>query len=622
VSSACDELRGRRATLSKELEGLPPDPREHAAQVNAAFKEIQRALELSAGDPAELDSRLRALAKRHPAAARVIDALRAKLGTTGKALDVAGKKAAEAAPWLGPLKKAIDKLQFIAQEMEDGFQTSTKNPSDQLLDFADFLDRLGKEISGLKDLDEAHKLMGSPLGDKAVPKDLGTNPIREIAKKVRELEGRNAKLNKAVRDVPELGKEPFGRWRSAVEVLADRRRALAERIAELDRQIAEQCADARPADDPCHPADKAGDWGPVDRAIAEAERDPAVDAAAKERDEAARAYDRAIDSGATLGSRVVELEQGRIELVGTKRPYTTEPTHYEPDPSPWYGIEDLEAVRKANPALARKLIEKLRERLREIAKVEEEIAKLNDELATRRAIYRRAFGKWRDAVRDYLRRRLKRKAELDHLRDCHPEWALEGGPRVGNRVLIGGGAGIFAALMIGLFIVLPGGGEPGESDAAAVTGGDGSGQVYSITGPVSEVSGCGDLGVAPEEGSPQEFTVDMKLTDGVLTAALGNASIGSYNTYSGELREDGSFTLDSDGSLPADIAPSQLNGQFDDQGNISGSWTFGFPGTLPNNLDDAGCVITVEPLDSAFYFGVTELDWREAFGVDSEAGSE
>jgi hypothetical protein len=622
VSSACDELRGRRVTLSKELEGLPPDPREHAAQVNAAFKEIQRTLELSAGDPADLDARLREVAKRHPAAARLIDALRAKLGTTGKAMEVAGKKAVEAAPWLGPFKKAIDKLQFIAQEMEDGFQTSTKGPSDQLVDFADFLDRLGKEISGLKDLDEAHKLMGSPLGEKAIPQDLGTNPIREVARKVKELEGRNAKLNAIVRDVPELGKEPFGRWRSPVEVLADRRRALAERIADLDRQIAEQCADAKAADDPCHPAEKAGDWGPVDRALAEAGRDPAVVAAAKERDDAARAYDRAIDSGAALGPRLVELEQGRIELVGTKRPYTPEPTHYEPDPSPWYGIEDLAAARKSNPAVAKRLIEKLRERLREIAKVEEEIAKLNDELATRRAIYRRALGKWRDAVRDFLRGRLKRKAELDHLRDCHPEWAIEGGPRLGSRVLIGGGAGILAALLLGVFVVLGDDGGPAESDAAAVTGGTGTGQVYEISGPVDEVSGCGELGVAPEEGSSQEFTVDMKLTDGVLTAALGAASIGSYNTYSGELREDGTFTLDSDGSLPADIAPSQLNGRFDDQGNITGSWTFGIPGTLPNNLDDAGCVVTVAPLDSAFYFGVTELDWREAFGVDSETGSE
>lgn len=622
MSSACDELRGRRTTLSKELEGLPPDPREHAAQVNAAFKEIQRALELPAGDPTDLDARLRAVAKRHPAASRLIDALRAKLGTTGKALDVAGKKAAETAPWLGPLKKAIDKLQFIAQEMEDGFQTSTKNPSDQLLDFADFLDRLGKEVSGLKDLDEAHKLMGSPLGEKAVPQDLGTNPIREIAKKVKELETRNAKLNKAVRDAPELGKEPFGRWRSAVEVLADRRRALAERIADLDRQIAEQCHESSLPDDPCHPADKAGDWGPVDRAIAEAEKDPAVAAAAKERDEAARAYDRAIDSGAALGPTLVKLEQGRIELPATKRPYPTWPTHYEPEPSSSYGIDDMDAVRKANPALAKRLIEMLRTRLREIAKLEEENAKLNDELATRRAIYRRAFGKWRDAVRDYLRRRLKRKEELDHLRDCHPEWALEAEPRLGSRVLIGGGAGILAALLLGVFVVLGDDGDPAESDAAAVSGGTGTGQVYEISGPVDDVSGCGELGVAPEEGSAQEFTVDMKLTDGVLTAALGDASIGSYNTYSGELREDGTFTLDSDGSLPADIAPSQLNGQFDEQGNITGSWTFGIPGTLPNNLDDAGCVVTVEPLDSAFYFGVTELDWREAFGVDSEAGSE
>ena len=110
--------------------------------------------------------------------------------------------------------------------------------------------------------------------------------------------------------------------------------------------------------------------------------------------------------------------------------------------------------------------------------------------------------------------------------------------------------------------------------------------------------------------------MDMTFTAGVLRGSLGNASIGSYTDYSGELREDGSFTLDSDYSLPADIAPSRLEGQFDDEGNITGSWTFGIPGTLENNLDSASCVVTVAPLESSFYFGVTEIDWREAFGVD------
>jgi hypothetical protein len=190
-------------------------------------------------------------------------------------------------------------------------------------------------------------------------------------------------------------------------------------------------------------------------------------------------------------------------------------------------------------------------------------------------------------------------------------------PRPGNRpALLLAGGGILAVLVVGLFVVLggDGGGSGGGGDgsgAAAVGGGNGEDQVYEIRGPVSEVSGCGDAG--PEMGSEQRATTGLRLTDGKFAASLGAVSevFGAYSKYEGVLREDGSFHLVDDDPLPATAGPSVLDGKFTDTGDITGKWTVGV--RVPDH--DVACAVTLEPLESSFYFGVEEIDWRQAFGV-------
>jgi hypothetical protein len=145
----------------------------------------------------------------------------------------------------------------------------------------------------------------------------------------------------------------------------------------------------------------------------------------------------------------------------------------------------------------------------------------------------------------------------------------------------------------------------------------GKGLTYEIRGPVSKVTDCGTGPNPPKLGARQRATSSLKLSGSKFTASIGAASDlpSRYASYTGVLREDGSFRLRSDYSSPGDIYRARLEGRFTNDGEIRGSWTLGLPGTLPNNLDDPNCRIRVSPLSSSFYFGVKRVDWHQAFGV-------
>jgi hypothetical protein len=139
--------------------------------------------------------------------------------------------------------------------------------------------------------------------------------------------------------------------------------------------------------------------------------------------------------------------------------------------------------------------------------------------------------------------------------------------------------------------------------------------VYSISGPVSAVNGqCNAK--APAVGTPEQATTTFTLTNGEFKGEFGavTGAFSSYADMTGKLDSDGSFHLVSENYQPADIAPLQLSGQFTPTGEVHGSFEMGVPSTLPNNGDTASCMITVSPLSSTFYFGVTDIDWRTAFG--------
>jgi hypothetical protein len=156
------------------------------------------------------------------------------------------------------------------------------------------------------------------------------------------------------------------------------------------------------------------------------------------------------------------------------------------------------------------------------------------------------------------------------------------------------------------------------SSAAVVQGAKaGEGVTYEIRGPVSKITDCGTGRGQPKPGARQRATSSLKLTGRRFTASIGAASDlpSRYASYTGVLRKDGSFRLRSDYSSPGNIHVAQLEGSFGKDGVVRGSWIFGLPGTLPNNLNDPHCRIRVSPLSSSFYFGVKRVDWHHAFGV-------
>ena len=164
-----------------------------------------------------------------------------------------------------------------------------------------------------------------------------------------------------------------------------------------------------------------------------------------------------------------------------------------------------------------------------------------------------------------------------------------------------------------------GGGNRKDGSSAPIAQGAnaGKGLTYEIRGPVSKITDCGTGAGEPKLGGRQRATSSLKLSGRKFTAAIGAASDlpSRYASYTGVLRKDGSFRLRSDYSSPGNIHEAQLEGSFTSDGEIRGSWTFGLPGTLPNNLNDPNCRIQVSPLSSSFYFGVKRVDWHSAFGV-------
>ena len=153
------------------------------------------------------------------------------------------------------------------------------------------------------------------------------------------------------------------------------------------------------------------------------------------------------------------------------------------------------------------------------------------------------------------------------------------------------------------------------SSAIATGGSHGKGVTYEIRGPIRKVLDCGVR--APKLHRTERATSSLKLTGKKFTMSVGAASDlpGRYASYTGVLRRDGSFRLRSDYSSPGDIHQAVLSGRFTRTGAVTGTWLFGLPGTLANNLDDPHCRIIVSPLSSKFYFGIRRVAWRKAFGV-------
>ena len=134
--------------------------------------------------------------------------------------------------------------------------------------------------------------------------------------------------------------------------------------------------------------------------------------------------------------------------------------------------------------------------------------------------------------------------------------------------------------------------------AAAVTAGSDADVSYWISGPAS---GCDPAGT--NEGEMVSFHLDAK---GVFHADFGAGHIAAFSdlaSMKGTLREDGSFTLETDWGR----SDSTWQGKFDSVGNVTGSWVVTNP--------DTKCTMSVGPLSSELYFGIATIDWHTAFGA-------
>jgi hypothetical protein len=150
---------------------------------------------------------------------------------------------------------------------------------------------------------------------------------------------------------------------------------------------------------------------------------------------------------------------------------------------------------------------------------------------------------------------------------------------------------------------------------SAVVSAHGEAPTYKIGGTVSTATDCGKQFPI---GSHEDATVSLSIEGRRLKADLGATSNAPshYVSYDGELHRDGSFQLRSNWESPADLRTSVLDGHLSPTGQVSGTWTFGWPMTGPNGESwDARCLVVLHPVTSYFYFGVTAWNWRKEWHV-------